>query len=313
MRAGTRITLFGLTLALVFGAAIWIGSLVESTDTKTDSAHAETGHETTGNEEDEMYGQGGHTEMVTAPAGLAVSEGGYALSLHPAFIEAGDGVELRFSITDGDGATVTDFDELHERQMHLIVVRRDGAGFEHLHPEMDEAGTWTAATAFQDAGVYRVFADFSANGNSRTLATDLFVSGGHFEAKPFPEPSPRYETDEYQVTLDAEDAAAGEPASLSFSVEEDGQPAEDLSPYLGANGHLVALREGDLAFLHVHPEEADGVHSHGSQSAASEHDDSAAEEIAFGASFPTPGRYRLYLQFKHQGVVQTAEFTVSVR
>lgn len=313
MRAGTRITLFGLLLALVFGAAIWIGSLVDPADTRTDSAHTETGHETTGEEEDEMYGHGGRTLMRAAPAGLAVSEGGYSLTLYPAFNEVGDRGELRFSITDGDGDTVTEFDETHERRMHLIVVRRDGSGFRHLHPEMDDAGTWTAATAFQEAGVYRVFADFSANGNSRTLATDLFVSGGHFEARPFPEPSLRYETNGYQVTLDAEDAAAGESASLSFGVEKDGQPVEDLGPYLGAKGHLVALREGDLAFLHVHPEEADGEHSHGSPSAASDHDDSAAEEIAFGASFPTPGRYRLYLQFKHQGVVQTAEFTVSVR
>jgi hypothetical protein len=313
MRAGTRIALFGLILALAFGAAIWVGSLVEPTDTRTDSAHAETGHETTGNEEDEMYGHGGHTEMAAAPAGLSVSEGGYALSLHPAFIQVGDGVELRFSITDGDGDTVTEFDEMHERQMHLIVVRRDGAGFQHLHPEMDDAGTWTAATGFQEAGVYRVFADFSANGNSRTLATDLFVSGGHFEANPFPEQSPRYETNGYEVTLDADDAVAGESASLGFRVEKDGEPVEDLAPYLGAKGHLVALREGDLAFLHVHPEEADADHSHGSPSDSSEHDDSAAEEIAFGASFPTPGRYRLYLQFKHLGVVQTAEFTVSVR
>jgi hypothetical protein len=48
-----------------------------------------------------------------------------------------------------------------------------------------------------------------------------------------------------------------------------GRPVDDLAPYLGAMRHLVALREGDLAFLNV-------------------------------------------LQFEHEGVVQTAEFTVAV-
>ncbi len=72
-----------------------------------------------------------------------------------------------------------------------------------------------------------------------------------------------------------------------------------IEPYLGAGGHLVALREGDLAFLHVHPTE-----SH-----ADEHDSS----IGFAATFPTAGRYRLFLQFKVDGRVQTVAFTQEVR
>ena len=301
MKTGTRLALFGLGLALIFGAAVGIGSLVEPADTRTGSAHAEGGHETKGNEE-EMKGHGGHEEMSAAPAGLAISEGGYLLRLRPAFFAVGKASELHFSITDRHGETVTEFDETHDRRMHLIVVRRDGTEFRHLHPEMDDAGTWTSLARFDDAGVYRVFVDFSADGNSTTLATDLFVSGGHFEARPFPDPSSSYETNGYVVELDKDDAVAGQAASLSFSVERDGEPVEDLAPYLGARGHLVALREGDLAFLHVHPE-AGGDQGDG---------ESNAEQIAFAATFPTPGRYRLYLQFKHEGAVQTAQFTVVV-
>ena len=62
--------------------------------------------------------------------------------------------------------------------------------------------------------------------------------------------------------------------------------------YLGAGGHLVALREGDLAFLHVHPLD-DGV--------------------TFEATFPSAGRFRLFLQFKHAGRVQTVAFTEEIR
>jgi hypothetical protein len=320
MRTGTRLALFALGLGLIFSAAVGIGSLAEPADTSSDTAPTESNHE--GGSEEEMEGEGGHEEMSAAPPGLAVSEGGYSLRLHPAFYDMGRGRQLRFSITTGDGATVTAFDERHGRKMHLIIVRRDGAGFQHLHPEMDEAGTWTQAATFEDPGVYRVFTDFSANGDSRTLATDLFVSGGHFEAEPFPEVSSSDRTGDYVVRLDGGDATAGEAASLRFSVVRDGRPVEDLAPYLGAKGHLVALREGDLAFLHVHPKEATaGDRGHGADDHGHAAEDkrpggeggSPSNEIAFAATFPTPGRYRLYLQFRHDGAVQMAQFTVSVR
>jgi hypothetical protein len=94
------------------------------------------------------------------------------------------------------------------------------------------------------------------------------------------------------VRLDAGALRAKREAELSFTVSRGGRTIR-TEPYLGAGGHLVALREGDLAYLHVHPEE---------------HDDA----VSFMTEFPSEGRYRLYLQFKHQGRVHTAEFTQEV-
>jgi len=73
----------------------------------------------------------------------------------------------------------------------------------------------------------------------------------------------------------------------------------DLQPYLGAYGHLVALRSGDLAYLHVHPggEPGDGKTRPG-------------PDISFTATAPSEGAYRLFLDFKHEGKVRTAAFTV---
>ena len=87
-------------------------------------------------------------------------------------------------------------------------------------------------------------------------------------------------------------ARPGEEADLRFTVTKHGKPVA-TEPYLGAGGHLVALREGDMAFLHVHPTSDDAVR--------------------FAATFPTEGRYRLFLQFKHEGRVQTVAFTQEVR
>jgi hypothetical protein len=88
---------------------------------------------------------------------------------------------------------------------------------------------------------------------------------------------------------------------LTFSVSRDGSPVTDLQPYLGAYGHLVALRAADLAYLHVHPmgEPGDGITT-------------AGPDIAFHTTVPSAGDYRLFLDFKHQNVVRTAEFTLSV-
>lgn len=103
----------------------------------------------------------------------------------------------------------------------------------------------------------------------------------------------------YEVTLDGE-LTPGEPADVTLRVTKDGEPVTDLQPYLGAYGHLVALRAGDLAYLHVHPngEPGDGGTKPG-------------PAISFTATAPTPGTYRLFLDFQHEGTVRTAQFTVA--
>jgi len=236
------------------------------------------------------------SDAAMEPAGLGISAEGRTLRLAATQFRSAKTQQLSFTIEGADGQPVTEFDELHERRMHLIVVRRDGAEFRHLHPEIDESGTWMVPVRFDEPGVYRAFADFSADGEQETLAADLFVSGGEFEAQPFPAPREVDSTDGYEVRLAAGEPRAGERSELSFAVTRDGWPVDDLAPYLAAKGHLVALREGDLAFLHVHPEEGE----------------SAPNEIVFDATFPTAGRYRLYLQFKHAGAVRTVEYTVEV-
>ncbi len=83
----------------------------------------------------------------------------------------------------------------------------------------------------------------------------------------------------------------------------------DLQPYLAAYGHLVALREGDLAYLHVHPAEASAGGASidaGAPGGATP----AGPQVEFVAEVPTAGSYRLFLDFRHDGVVRTAELTV---
>jgi hypothetical protein len=188
---------------------------------------------------------------------------------------------------------VNDYDVTHEAQMHLIVARRDLATYQHLHPVRTEDGGWTVPLRLDEPGVYRVFADFTSGGRRATLGVDVSV-GGAFTPQPLPDPSDRAATGPYEVRVASAPGADGD--TVEFSVFRDGRPVRDLQPYLGAQGHLVALREGDLSFLHVHPVE----------------DETAPGKIAFAIEYPSAGRYRLFLQFKHEGRVQTVAVTRNV-
>ena len=227
-----------------------------------------------------------------------VSQDGYTLQLEETELEAG-AQTVQFKIIDSGGDPVTRYVPNHEKDLHLIAVRRDSTGFQHLHPTLDDSGTWSAQVDLT-AGTWRVFADVQPEGTDEpmTLGTDAHVAG-EFAPEPVPAPGRTATVGDYTVTLDG-DLAPGKARDLSLRVTRDGKPVTDLDPYLGAYGHLVALRSGDLGYLHVHPEgePGDGATRPG-------------PEIAFTTTAPSTGTYRLYLDFKHEGTVRTAEFTVA--
>jgi hypothetical protein len=244
---------------------------------------------------DGMDGGGGGMS-ADAVRGLAVSSGGMTLVLDRTELPRGRPAELSFRITGTDGRAVRDFEVEHTKRMHFIVARRDLTGFQHLHPAMGADGTWHVPLKLAEAGSYRVFADFKRGGENETLAADVAVNG-RLDSLPLPAASDTARTsDGYDVEL-AGRSSAGRESALDFSVTRGGRPVA-VEPYLGAGGHLVALREGDLAYLHVHPA------GHGAPAGGG--------PIEFATEFPTAGRYRLFLQFRDAGRVHTAAFTRTV-
>ncbi|OLO98975.1 hypothetical protein BVU76_28050 [Mycolicibacterium porcinum] len=223
---------------------------------------------------------------------------GYTLQLDETAVPPGAAVPVRFRVVDGSGAPVTEYVESHEKLLHLIVVRRDLAEYQHVHPVLDGQGTWSVPLDLTKPGDYRVFADFvPADGRPTTLGADMTV-GGKYQPQPLPAPTTTATVDGYTVTL-AGVAKAGQPSELTLSVSRDGKPVTDLQPYLGAYGHLVAVRASDLEYLHVHP-----------MSDAADPATASGPQIAFHTTLPSAGTYRLFLDFKHRDAVHTAEFTV---
>ncbi len=284
-----KVGAFVVALVLVFVGARGIGAAVGPLDAEAPAAHDGDGHA----EDGAGAGHADHAEASAAaeqPGGLAVSSQGYTLRVvsRP---QAGIDRPLRFVVDGPDGEPVTAYDEVHEKQLHLIKIRRDGADYQHVHPTLAPDGTWTARMTLAP-GSNRLLADFTPTGGPElVLGTDVEVSGD-YEPVPPPDVTRTAHVDGYRVTLTG-DLVPEEASPVTATVTRRGEPVTDLQPYLGAYGHLVALREGDLAYLHVHPEES-----------------GAGPAIPFVAEVPSDGRYRLFLDFRHGGVVRTAGFTL---
>jgi hypothetical protein len=281
MSVAARLGGFAAALALVFAAAAFAGSRIDAHPGRQASPRAG---------EPAMGGmRAGATMAAQAVRGLAVSDDGLTLRLVRNAATPGTPFPLAFRIVDRRGETVRHFDVEHTKRMHFIVVRRDMTGFQHLHPTQAADGTWSVPVTLRDAGTYRVFADFSVGGKPHTLADDL-VADGTVRSRALPAPVRNLDVDGLSVKLTEGVSRAGAESRLAFDVTRGGKPVA-VEQYLGAKGHLVALRQGDLAFLHVHPDES---------------------RLRFMAQFPTTGRYRLFLQFKTEGRVHTAAFTQEV-
>lgn len=294
MSVTARLAAFALAIGVVFAASAAAGRAVDPVhDDVVDTMGAGHAHEDAGG-----HGSTGHEETTghSGVSGLSIADEALRLEIDEPVLATGSPRPFSFRIFDRSGDVVTDFDpEQGGVELHLVVVGRDLSGFQHLHPEMAPDGTWSTPLTLATAGAHRAFVDVTVDGEAHTLGADLFAPGP-FAPVSLPAPAGSSTVDGYEVHLTSPDLVSGQSVDLSFSVERDGVPVTGLEPYLGARGHLVGLRQGDLAYLHLHPEEAAA----------------ADDPISFAGSFPSAGTYRLFLQFQHEGVVRTAPFTVEV-
>ncbi|MBM9458424.1 hypothetical protein JK386_00735 [Nocardioides sp. zg-536] len=278
MNAWQRVVALLVVLGLGFGAAFALGGAVGPIG--ADDA------------DDDRHGHG--DRLVLKPADGDHDHGGAAdpaaanvMDLARTAYDAGR-QELTFVIRDAAGEPVTSYDVQHEKLLHLVAVRHDLGGYRHVHPELDPAtGEWSQRLDL-DAGSWRLYADYVPSGGSATLTqADVAVAGDFRPTEP-PADSDTDTVDGYDVHL----ARAG--SELTFHVTRDGEPVTDLEPYLGAYGHLVAIRADDLSYLHVHPE-----------------DGASGGSVGFHAALADSARYRLFFEFQHEGKVRRAELAVT--
>jgi len=241
---------------------------------------------------------GGASDASALVGGLSVNGSGLTLVPTTTRFTAGVTQPFTFRIIGNSGAPVLKYEVQYEKPLHLVVVRADMSGYQHLHPTLAANGTWSVPLLLPTAGVWRAYVDFAtttAAGRlvAATLGANLTVIGDYQPGRP-PEPANTAVVDGYTVTLE------GTPRVNVFTpmlvrVSQGGRPVNGLQRYLGAYGHLVILREADLGYLHLHPD----------------------SELVNGAircwlATPSTGRYRAYFEFQVKDKIHTAEFTLVV-
>jgi hypothetical protein len=226
----------------------------------------------------------------------------------PTMPEAGTPAALTIFIKSREtGRPVTEFDIVHTKQIHFMVVSADMKYFAHEHPNLGADGKYTLAYTFPTGGEYHLFADVAPKGaGSQILMQPIRVSG------PVPASAgTRKFVSSLSDTVDglklalATDPAVlpvGRSLNITFTVKDaaTGAPITDLEPYLGAMAHLMLIHQDGVTFVHSHPDEADPRNGHNGS-------------LTFLARFPKPGFYRAWLQVQRAGKVETATFTWEVR
>lgn len=234
---------------------------------------------------------GGHENMKMATLRKLV------VGTDPSKPQAGSPTKLVLQIQDDDGTPIKKFDLLHEKLVHLIVVREGLDEFAHLHPEVDASGMITIEFAFPKSGKYRLFADHQPQGKSPGLAAGELGVTGDDEPAVALVPNASNEVKVGEITAHVTIKQGDQETAVQFHlVDADGKAVGDLQPYLGAMGHLVIISADGREYVHAHP--------------LSEAETAPDGAVAFAAHFPKPGIYKAWGQFQRGGSVFTVPFVL---
>ncbi|HKN01344.1 MAG TPA: hypothetical protein VJX23_12575 [Candidatus Binataceae bacterium] len=258
---------------------------------------------------------------------------------------------LRIQAADSPWAKYKVMDTLipdHGHLMHLFLVRTPAFDrFWHLHPVHNADGSFDLQLPPLDAGHYDVFADVvDQSGFPWTLvgAIDLLRtrggsltsddSGGSFVSiNGATKESTDTLADGTRVVWQHGALQANTPMILHFSVQNPSSaPATDLEPYMGMVAHVEIVKSDLSVFAHIHPSGSvpmaslmlasnDAVKGgamsmpgmvmpDGSKMQMAE---KLSPELSMPYGFPNPGLYRIFVQFKRAGKIETAVFDAQVR
>jgi hypothetical protein len=229
----------------------------------------------------------------------------------------------------------------HGHLMHLFLLRIPAMDrFYHLHPAQSQDGTFTVDLPGVAQGHYRIFADIvRESGFPETIVREIdlpdiagmTLSGDDSEAiaPSFGSVSTKAEKsavlpDGMRMVWQVAGAGSGigNLSVFRFRIEDEhGNPVNDLEPYMGMAGHAVFIRSDGAVFAHVHPAGSitmaalDLAQKEAGIQVGSRHQhtmNARFSEVSFPYGFPQPGDYRIFVQIKRLGKVQTGVFDTHV-
>jgi hypothetical protein len=225
----------------------------------------------------------------------------------------------------------------HGHLMHTFLLRVPAMDrFYHLHPEQANDGSFTLKLPAIPSGKYKIFADIvRGTGFPETMVSEIGlpdvtgepISGDDSAVEASPEGasgrttnvSPLADGSRMVWEQDGAVLQAGQVSWLRFRIEDlQHKPANDLEPYMGMAGHAEFVRSDFSVFAHIHPagsvpmaslmiaQKDSGL----SMDHRSMH--TLTDEVSFPYGFPQPGDYRLFVQVKRHGEVETGVFDAHV-
>jgi hypothetical protein len=225
----------------------------------------------------------------------------------------------------------------HNHLMHLYVFRIPAMDLVwHLHPERTGGDTFAQSLPSMPAGRYALYGDIvHENGFSETATGEIEVpdiSGQPLQGDDAGGTGvPLVKADYNAVVAPLSEGyrmvwergpmpyRARQPYEFRFRVEDSqGRPAEGMELYMGMQGHAAFVRSDRSVFAHTHPS---GSVPMAALSLIADSNPHAGHnmthgeppaEVSFPYGFPKPGDYRIFVQVKRAGKVETGIFDARV-
>jgi hypothetical protein len=214
-------------------------------------------------------------------------------------IKAGDDFTLSFSPKyKYDDSKIVELETIHEQKAHLIIVSEDLEYFNHVHPTRVDNGEYSLQMNLPYGGSYKLYVEYKPEGSKKiTDVFDLEAEGNEKPKMIFNSEKLSFNLKDISVSLQgASEIYSGSELQFPVLIMKDGKKIKNgnLDNYLGEKAHAVMIGFSDMEMLHIHPMVInDMLYLH------SNYDDS--------------GIYRLWVQFKIEGVLHTADFVLYVK
>ena len=277
-----------------------------------------------GTEIADMMMEGGQAHSSVYHEENEVAEGLAVNLLADASRVVGATSSLQFFVNEKPAGTAVDDLELEqEKYIHVIGVRDDLSQFFHIHPEKVSSGLWKVDYVFTESGTYKVWSNITRAGITHLFGHQVFAVSTKSVVVPATTTSrflgfaKNIVLGEYQVGITyPEPIVIGRETRIDFAVKDVIGQGIILEPYLGAMAHLAIIKDDLTVYMHTHsgePGQTPEGQEHGHESFLSISQALAngipegtpvipASQISFNVNFPKAGIYKMFLQFRPEGI-----------